>query len=293
MIRSMTGFGSATEAASGATVRVELRSVNHRHLQTKLRVPADLLSLEPDFEARLRKSLSRGAVSVHVHVSKQGRAMQGTIDQGTARSYLKELKGLARELKLKGDVELPDLLGLPGVITTGEKEGVGPNLERLGRRAFSAALKDLLEMREQEGASMARDLELNASQVERILRRIEKRMPTVIKQHQAGLRKRVAELMGVDRTSLAPSDLARELALIAERLDVSEETVRLNSHLGQLRRLLEKGGLLGRKLDFLVQEFFREANTVGSKCNDAKLAMEVVDLKTHIERLREQVQNIE
>ncbi|MFM7298248.1 MAG: YicC family protein, partial [Planctomycetota bacterium] len=155
-----------------------------------------------------------------------------------------------------------------------------------------AALDALGEMREREGAALARDLGLRGATIAAIVERIRARMPLVVRTHQENLHKRVAELLGPG-TALAPADLAREIALIADRLDVTEELTRLASHLGQLQALCAKRTPVGRQLDFLVQEFLREANTIGSKCNDAEVAHAVVELKTEIERLREQVQNVE
>ena len=146
-------------------------------------------------------------------------------------------------------------------------------------------------MRTREGTALANDLLKNSKVIKRVHGQITRRMPKVVKAYHANLARRVEELIG--RGSLSEGDLAREVALIADRLDVSEELSRLDAHLEQLAELLEKGGAIGRKLDFLSQEFFREANTIGSKCNDATVSHHVVDLKTHIERMREQVQNVE
>jgi uncharacterized protein (TIGR00255 family) len=154
------------------------------------------------------------------------------------------------------------------------------------------ALEALTQMREREGAATKRDLQKNAAAIARVVARIQKRMPAAVRAHQKALHARVAELLG-GSAGLQPTDLAREIALIADRMDVAEELTRLASHLDQLAGLLAKKGPVGRSLDFLVQEFLREANTIGSKCNDARVSHDVVEVKTLIERLREQVQNVE
>jgi len=287
----MTGFGAAQAGAGGIGARAEVRSVNHRHLQAKLRLPPEAGHLEPEVDALVKRALGRGAVTVVVHLSREGRAAAGRVDGDVAAAYAKRLRAVSAELGLDSDVSLRDLLGLPGVVAARD-DAADPRLDRLVLRAVKAALGELLGMREREGAAMLADLRRHAGAIEKLTARIAKRMPTVVRAHQATLRRRVADLVG-DADSVASTDLAREIALIADRLDVSEELTRLEAHLGQLERLLVKGGAIGRKLDFLAQEFFREANTIGSKCSDAKVTHIVVDLKTSIERLREQVQNVE
>jgi len=287
----MTGFGAGQASAGGLSVRAEIRSVNHRHLQAKMRLPGEATHLEPELEGLVKRSLSRGAVTVVVHLTRDGGAAAGRIDEEVARAYAKRLGSLAGRLGLEGGVELRDVLPLPGVVGSRDDRAD----ERLGRlitRAVRAALADLVAMREREGEALVQDLRKHAAEIERLMRRIGKRMPTVVRNHQANLRQRVTDLLG-DGAEVPSADLARELAVLADRLDVSEELSRLQAHLSQLDGLLAKGGTIGRKLDFLAQEFFREANTVGSKCNDAKVTHAVVDLKTSIERLREQVQNVE
>ena len=288
----MTGFGAAEAAAGGLSARAEVRSVNHRHLQVKLRLPPEASHLEPEVEALVRRKLSRGAVSVVVHLAREGGVATARIDEEAARAYAERLEALARRLGLGDGPDLEDLLLLPGVVAGREDGEADPRVATLVTRAVRGALAELVRMREREGEALRRDLARHAAAVGRLVARIEKRMPAVVRGHQRALRRRVAELLG-GNSGLEPRDLAREIALLADRLDVSEELARLEAHLDQLERLLEKGGTVGRKLDFLTQEFFREANTVGSKCSDARVAHAVVDLKTCVERLREQVQNVE
>ncbi len=291
MLRSMTGFGSGEARSGGRLVRVEVRSVNHRHLQAKLRLPPEAAHLEADIDALVRRRLTRGAVTLGLQVVREGGAAAARIDEEVLEAYAQRLRALAPRLGLEGGIVLADLLVLPGVLAAEDGEA-DAGFDKLVLKAVRAALAELCAMREREGAALAADLGKHAAEIDRLVRRIAKRMPSVVRRHQETLRKRVRDLLA-DEAAISSADLARELALLADRLDVSEELSRLDAHLAALSGLLEKGGTIGRKLDFLAQEFFREANTVGSKCNDAKVTHTVVDLKTSIERLREQVQNIE
>lgn len=291
-LASMTGFGAASREAAGLAVRVEVRAVNHRGLQVKARVPSELAALEPDVEARVRARVARGAVAVNVTVERAGLETTAGLDADAAARWTRSLRGLAATLGIEHPVTLDLLVGLPGVVA-GDTSALGElspgeAAEVLG--CVDDALVSLAAMREREGAALARDLLDNAREVERLVALVRERMPEVVRAHHEALRARLAELLG---EAVPASDLAREAALLADRMDVGEELARLGSHLHQLRVLIADGGQVGRKLDFLAQEFFREANTTGAKCNDASVAHLVVELKTHIERLREQVQNIE
>jgi uncharacterized protein (TIGR00255 family) len=293
MLRSMTGFGSSSSTlADGLGVRVEARSVNHRHLVFKARVPDGLNELEPEIEKRVRARCERGAVTLHVALEQGGGGQRARLDVGAARAYQKELQRLADELGVAGELDIAALVALPGVLATPTGPGELPGLRKAVLQGVDQALEGMQAMRATEGKTLTADLRANAEALSKLAARIAKRMPTVVRGHRAGLERRVRELLG-NKAVLQPGDLAREVALIADRLDVSEEITRLQSHLEQLESTLARGGRVGRRLDFLVQEILREVNTIGSKCSDAKVAHWVVDAKTHVERLREQVQNVE
>jgi uncharacterized protein (TIGR00255 family) len=227
-----------------------------------------------------------------VFLSLSGSAMEVEVDGAAAARYHAELVKLAQELGLSPSVSLDTLCGLPGVVGSRVASKEQAREARLLLKVVAAALADLGLMREREGAALAKDLAKHAAAIARIVKQVEERMPGVVRDHQLALEKRVEELLA-GRFQLQPADLAREVALLADKLDVSEELARLASHLEQLGSLFSRAGPVGRQLDFLVQELLREANTIGSKCNDAAVAHAVVELKTHIERLREQVQNVE
>jgi len=273
-------------------LRAEARSVNHRHLQVKVRLPLEFGFLEPEVEALVKKSIDRGAVSVTVLSTDRAGTARAKIDAEAATRYYKQLEKLAKQLKIDPEISLATLCSLPGVVG-GETES--RDLEREAKRLLrtvGAALTHLTEMRETEGLAMAKDLSKHVRSIRKVTASIAERSPKVVRAHQENMTRRVEELLD-GRFQLQPADLAREVALLADKLDVSEELARLESHVDQMDALLEKTGPVGRRLDFLVQEMLREVNTIGSKCNDAPMAHAVVELKTHIERLREQVQNIE
>ncbi len=283
----MTGFGLAEVSQGTFTARVELRSVNHRFLQTKIRVPQEHAELEAKIEALLKKSLIRGAITLSVRVERALGVKDVSVNAAVARRYQEEF----RRLGAGDELTKGELAQLPGVVSLSAEEGSRTKESAAILKAARAALKELLRTREEEGESLGRDLEKNLSAVDKLRARIEKRMPGVVKARQADLHRRINLLM--KEHGPVEGDLAREISIMADKLDVSEEVVRLQSHAERMSAQLNKGGELGRQLDFLVQEMFREGNTIGSKCNDAKVAHMVVDMKTHIERMREQVQNIE
>ena len=293
MLRSMTGFGAASQEGGALSVHVEIRSVNHRHLLVKSRLPQEVSGLDAAVETQVKKRLARGSVSVALGLERTGAEACATIDAEVAARYQQEVAHLAEKLGLEPGLSMDALLALPGVV--GGENGrrrADSRLEKLVLGTIDEALLRLVEMRETEGRAIEEDLRKHAAATAKLVRRIERRMPTVVRAHQRNLEKRVGELLS-GQTAIQPADVAREAALLADRLDVSEEVARLDSHLVQLDTFLEKGGRIGRKLDFLVQEIFREINTIGAKCSDAKVSHWVVEAKTHAERLREQVQNVE
>ena len=298
MILSMTGFGQAEAEAGNLAVRVEIRSVNHRFLHVRHRFPPELGALEPQVEALLRKKVARGAISISVNLERAATPGEVFLNVDVARRYKSLLVRAASDLGVANDLALSSLVQLPGVLGTQSDEERHRREARAVLRACEDAIAALIESRAVEGRSLQADLAKHAAAVARLVARIEKRIPRVVRGHMQALLRRIEELLGAagslaNGDKVARNDLARELALIADRNDVSEEVARLKSHLDQLRGTLAVGGAVGRRLDFLVQELNREANTIGSKCNDSAVAHSVVELKTHIERVREQVQNVE
>ncbi len=288
----MTGFGSAEVKRDGGLARVEIRTVNHRHLQVKARLPFAHAALEPQVEALVKKALARGSVQVQVNLETEAAGTSVTVDHKLAKAYLKEFKALGEAIKVDGDLTLAQIAALPGIVSSTEESSDLAKEAKWILAIVKAALVDLKTMRATEGVAMVKDLRVWAKAIAKQRDLIAKRSPKIVTQHSIKLRQRVDALLG-DGQSVSAQDLAREIALMADRLDVNEELARLEAHLDQLESLLIKGGAVGRKLDFLAQEFMREANTIGSKCSDAKTAHHVVELKACIERMREQVQNVE
>jgi uncharacterized protein (TIGR00255 family) len=291
-MRSMTGLGSAQRSDKGLALRAEVRSVNHKFLQLKIRLPQELSMLEPEVEALVREKLERGSVALNVTSHGAAALSPVELNLAVAKRYKQLLAKLAKEIGVEREMRLDDFAQLPGVFSAEPDTRALSRVRKSLLAVVAAALDSLAEMREREGAALAKDLARHGAQIRRVTGEIGERMPVVVRAHHENLTRRVGELLG-ERTSLAPSDIAREIALLADRLDVSEELARIDSHLSQLDVLLRRDGSVGRQLEFLVQEFLREANTIGSKCNDAPVAHAVIELKTQIERLREQVQNVE
>ena len=291
MLRSMTGFGAASGESKGLVVQVEIRSVNHRYLQSKIRIPSEFGALEQKVDALIRKHLNRGSINTSISIAYPG-GRKATIDREAAHNYERELTKLSKELKLEGRPDLRSILTLPGVVSIDATAGHSQKDIKLIMVTVQQALEGLVEMRTREGVALEKDLRVHKDNLHKLVGKIDKRMPQVVKEAQANLHRRVDSLLE-GRNSLCDSDLAREVALIADRGDVAEELARLESHIAQIETRIGKGGTVGKQLDFLVQELVRELNTIGSKCNDTKVAHLVVEGKTAVERMREQVQNVE
>ena len=289
---SMTGFGRGEVLACGRTFTVEVQSVNHRFLEVRSRVPKRLTGLEPRIQQAIQERFSRGHFEVMVlekDLDSRGRTLK--IDVPLAMQYVDALRSLQQALNLPGEVTLEMLTAQRDLIAVEEDvEALDGSWAELFP-ALAKALDALADMRRREGEALVVNLRAHLEEVESTLAGIVERAPVLIRTHLDRLRERVAELLNGRLPD--PARLEQEVALLAERSDVAEECDRLRSHLGQFRSVLEQPGAQGRRLDFLLQEMHREANTIGSKSTDAALAHEVVQLKTSIERLREQVQNLE
>jgi uncharacterized protein (TIGR00255 family) len=291
MIRSMTGFGAGRGGAGGEEMEVEVRSVNHKFIEVKVRIPRDLAALELEIARAVKERLARGGVEVTVRRTAPSAGLAPRVDAALAESYARSFREIQERLGLPGAVTIGDVLAAEGVVRLDEREvDLGAARAALGA-ALGRALDALAAMRAREGEALARDLQGRLAAVEGLAARVTELSPQAVEQHRARLAERVAELArGVQ---LDPGRLEQEVALYADRTDVAEETTRLASHLAQARALLASGEPAGRKLDFLVQEMHREVNTIGSKSQSAEISTIVVALKAEIERMREQVQNVE
>ena len=286
----MTGFGASRLEQGGLSVRCEVRSVNHRHLVVRVKGPSELGGVDVEIEKRAKALLTRGSVSLNLWLERGDELTSAKINTELLKRYAAELDAIAKDAGRSDTVSMDRLIGLPGVMGSSEESGWVDDARKLALQAADAALEDLVGMRSVEGAALEVDLMANCALLEGLMEGVQERMPEVVEAHFESLKRRVAEL--ADK-SPKDEDLVRELALIADRHDVSEELTRLSSHVAQLEGLLKGAGAVGRKLDFLIQETLREVNTIGSKCNDSAVAHLVVDMKNIVERLREQVQNVE
>jgi uncharacterized protein (TIGR00255 family) len=296
LIRSMTGFGRSSFQVGELGFDVELRSVNHRYLDARVRLPRLLAGFEGDVRGRLQARLGRGKVDLVVtSPAPAGPPPRLEIDLETARQYLRAARSLHEGEGVAGDLDAAQLLALPGVARFVELEVPAESLREGLESAVDAALDAADAMRAREGAALERDLRERLARVEELAGSIEARSDSVQRSVRERLRRR-AEQLRQETGILDEARLHQEIVLAADRLDIVEELVRLRSHAEQFRRVLAEAGPgkpVGRRLDFLLQEFGREANTIGSKASDAPVAHWIVELKTEIERLREQVQNVE
>lgn len=289
----MTGFGTAAADTVWGRLSVEMRSLNHRFSEVSVRLPRELAPLEERVRAAVQRGIQRGRVEVAVArdgATPRPRAVRA--DLTLAREYLAAAADLTRELNLRGDVSLSQVLALPDVIRLEEAredaEIIWVDLETI----VAAALHGLVGMRQEEGARLAADARARLERIDAVLAVVRERSGRVVVDHAARLRQRLSELLG--EVGVGEERLAAELALFAERSDITEELTRLGSHLATTRQALdEPGGAVGRKLEFLLQEMGRETNTIGAKANDLEISRAVITIKSELESLREQVQNVE
>ena len=292
MVKSMTGYGRAEETVNGCTITGELRSVNNRYLDCNIRLPRLYLFAEEAMKARIQNTISRGKVDVFVTLDNAGaEKVQVSVNKPVADGYYAALKQLAADYDLEGDISVSLLSRFPDVLLAEKAE---EDVEQMAKDICSVldrALADFDQMRSREGQRLKDDVLSRARTIEDKVALVEERSPQTVAEYRTKLEARMTEVLS--NTQLDPARILTEAAIFADKVAVDEETVRLRSHIGQLREMLDKGGATGRKLDFLIQEFNREANTIGSKCSDIDIARQVVDIKAEIEKIREQVQNIE
>ncbi len=300
MLSSMTGFGAAACREDGVSVSVELKTVNNRFFKLSLRINDAYAAFEPKIESLLRGSIERGTVGVTVKIRCEKNASDCKLSLPALRSYFGQLVELNSELGAMDPPRLDLLALLPGVAEfAAERDEDGMTaVWTVVEKALREAQNALLAMRRTEGASMANDLKANIALLRDLVGNVEKLAPGVAPAYRQRLAERIGKLMADQGVVLSDTDLVREVALLADRSDISEETVRFRSHLEQFESAMHgcKNGEVeccGKKLDFLTQELFRETNTMGSKANDAEITRNVVEMKTVIERIREMVQNVE
>jgi uncharacterized protein (TIGR00255 family) len=296
MILSMTGFGRSSVQIASVQLDIEVKSVNHRHLDTRVRVPRILSSCEADLQARIQSRIGRGKVDMTVTISEGGATpTRLEIDMGVAEQYARVAGELAAVDGVGGVLSVDTLVGLPGVARLVEAELPVDEFVDALNGGVEEALDALVAMRSTEGQVIERDLLSRLEQIEGLTDALEQRSDLVRESVRERLHKRAKQLQ-LETGLLDEARLQQEVVIAADRSDVTEEIVRLRSHAQQFREILGfegAGNPVGRRLEFLLQEFGREANTIGAKGSDAPISHEVVSLKTELERIREQVQNVE
>lgn len=289
---SMTGYGSAKGSVEGQEITVELKSVNNRYLDCSVRLPRNFLFAEVTVKQAVSAGVSRGKVDVFV--SAQASQESGTVvsvNEELARGYRDAVARIAETLGLESGLNAFSLARFPDVLTVERRELDKDKAAAALSEITAKAVEEFNAMREREGERLRRDMLGKLETIEGLVSVVKERSPQTVKEYRERLEARLRDILA-DR-SLDEQRVITEAAIFADRTAVDEETVRLRSHIAQFRTMLEEGSPIGRKMDFLVQEFNRESNTIGSKCSDASLAKVVVDLKSEIEKIREQLQNVE
>ncbi len=293
LIKSMTGFGRAQKVFANKEITVEIRSVNHRYFEFSARVPRAYSYLEERLKSHLKTTISRGKIEVSVMIS----AVEGEttsvvrINHGLAKAYYDALKSLSEELQVRNDVTVSQMARFSDIFTVARAEEDEDEIWAMVQETVDEAVERFVSMRSLEGEKMEQDLLNRLLNIENWVGEVEVQSPKTLENYRARLKAKMDEILG-DNT-VDEARILAEAAIFADKIAVDEETVRLRSHIKQFRDILKANEPVGRKLDFLVQEFNRETNTIGSKAQDVNIAKIVVDIKSEIEKIREQIQNIE
>ena len=292
MIRSMTGYGSAEGTTGNLSIQVDLKAVNHRHLDVSVRMPRLYLFAEDAIKKQVAKIAHRGKVDVFVHVEKMpGAEVEIKVDEALAGAYLTTLQELSTKLVVDYKVGALDIARLPDVLSVAKEETDTQTFSKDLLSILDDALSVFDQMRKTEGDELKKDILTRLTYIENIMIEVERLSPQTVNAYREKLYKRMQEVL--DNVQIEESRILTEAALFADKIAVDEEITRLRSHLAQFREMLAESGQIGRKLDFLLQELGREMNTIGSKCNDLTIGKMVIDGKAELEKIREQVQNIE
>jgi len=292
MIKSMTGYGGAKGCCEGFDITIELKSVNNRYLDTSVRMPRSFLFAEETIKACVQKHISRGKVDVFVSVSNAGDdSVVVTVNEPLAKGYAQAIKHIAELCALPDELSALSIARMADVLSVEKKEADKELLAEGITAICEEALAEFDTMRSREGAKLSADVEERLVSIENYVSAVEERSPETVAEYREKLWKKMSEIL--ESTSIDEQRILSEAAIFADKVAVDEETVRLRSHIAQMRGMLSAGSPIGRKMDFLIQEFNRESNTIGSKCNNSDIAKIVIELKSEIEKIREQIQNIE
>ncbi len=292
MIKSMTGYGSAKGAVEGLEISVELKSVNNRYLDTSVRLPRSFLFAEEMVKSCVQKHISRGKVDVFVSVNSANAGdMAVQVNEALLKGYVEAVRHIAEEYGLHDDLSAMNVARFPDVLSVEKKDLDAEAISAGMAEVVEAALKDFDAMRLREGEKLRDDVLGRVAVIDSLVSTVEQAAPRTVADYRARLEAKMAEVLG--SSGIDENRILAEAAIFADHIAVDEETVRLRSHMSQLNTMIRGNSPTGRKIDFLIQEFNREANTIGSKCQNSEIAHTVVDLKSEIEKIREQIQNIE
>ena len=292
MIKSMTGYGKSEQTLDSLNVTVEIKSVNHRYFEFSARVPREYGFLEEKLKKYCNSLITRGKVECYVSVEDlEEREMEVNVNETLAAGYVKALKELSERFGLKDDISAVTLSRYPDVITLHKASEDEERIWNAVKTVAETAVSKFIEMRETEGSKLRGDILSRADYIIECVEFIEGRSPETVREYNEKLKQRMKELLG--DAAVDEQRLLNEAAIYADKIAVDEETVRLRSHISQLREFMNSSEAIGRKLDFLVQEINREANTIGAKAQDVDIAKKVIAIKAEVEKIREQVQNIE
>ncbi len=290
----MTGFGRASKRDRRFDIDVEARSVNHRFLSLKVSLPDGLSRYEGDVDQSIRRRLVRGSVTISVSLHTAQDELPALPAAARVKQVYKSLDAMRRSLGLKGEIPFDTVLSVPGLFSAGNH--VSERAEKAwpaAKKLVDQALDALLAMREREGETIRRDLLARLDTIEKHVKRIRERAPLVLSTYHRKLEDRIGTLLTEKGIELSKPDLVKEVAVFADRCDISEEVQRLGAHVEGMRRIFREGGQIGRRLDFLTQEMVRETNTLASKGSDAEISSSAVEIKAEIEKIKEQAENVE
>lgn len=292
MIKSMTGYGRAEAVLQGRNIVVEAKSVNHRFLEISLRLPSALFPLEMEFKKKVGERFKRGRIEIFIRLEGEGADVSKVnLNLEIVHNYFDVLNRIKEEFGLQDTISLKTLTGFRDIFTPPAETQLSPEFLSQMESSMQEALAMLMKMRQEEGLAMYQDMEMRLNVIREILETIKLRAPQVVLEYQKRLTERIKELTAGH--ALDDIRLAQEVALLAEKSDITEEIVRLQSHISQFVSLLQSDEAEGKKIDFLLQEMNREINTIGSKSNDFEITRQVIEVKSELSKLREQAQNIE
>lgn len=292
MVRSMTGYGRCEAVIDGREIAVELKSVNHRYFEANIRLTRGYGFLEDKLKKHIQSKINRGKIDVYVTIgTSENEAAEVKVNHSLASGYVAALREIAERYSLPDDITVSSVARYNDIFSVHKQEEDEEKIWSEVETVLDSALSDFIAMRVAEGERLKKDILSHANIILSIVSEIEERSPQTVIEYKAKLKERINELL--ENSTVDEERIAMEAAIFADKIAVDEETVRLRSHFAQMNEILESSGAIGRKLDFIVQEMNREANTIGSKVTDAALAHKVVDIKAELEKIREQIQNIE